>query len=224
MMYLFFMMSMLGCENKLEAETKECSADLECLAPDGLSPCVDCEPVCQEDHLPTEDRRHLPDPIDYEVKPPAAGAHNPCWYDWGVFETEVPDERWVHNMEHGGVIFLYNCPEGCEGELNALVAAFGDKERVIISPYPDMRWRFAATAWERRILMNCLDIDKLSGFYDSYFAKGPEDVASMPASGCMEDEDSGGDNDSGTGADSGASSDSGAATDSGAAAEPSASL
>lgn len=209
MRHWFLSLMILGCDRKLDATTQECSADLECLAPDGVSPCEDCEPICQEDHLPTEDRRHLPDPIDYAIKPPAGGAHNPCWYDWGVFDTEVPDERWVHNQEHGGVIFLYNCPEGCEGELAALVDAFGDKERVIISPYPEMRWRFAATAWERRILMNCLDLDKMNAFYSDYFAKGPEDVASMPAEGCMDDEDSGETTDSGAANDSG-TADSGA--------------
>ncbi len=208
---LFLPILIAGCNwKKLEATTAECSDDLECLAPDGETPCLDCEPICQEDHLPTEDRRHLPDPIDYEVKPPAGGAHNPCWYDWGVFETEVPDERWVHNQEHGGVIFLYNCPEGCDGEVNAMIEAFGDKERVIISPYSGMRWRFAVSAWEHRILMNCLDLDKMSAFYSKHFAQGPEDVASMPASGCMDDEDSGQSSDSGQQEDSGAANDSGA--------------
>ncbi len=203
----------IGCNRSLDATTEECSADLECLAADGVSECIDCVPICQEDHLPTEDRRHLTDPIDYEIRPPAGGPHNPCWYDWGVYTSEVPDDRWVHNQEHGGVVFLYNCPDGCEAEVEALVAAFGSRERVIISPYAGMRWRFAASAWERRILLNCLDLDKLDRFYNAHFANGPEDVASMAPGGCMEDDqtdatesDSGDtERDSGTAEDSGGS-------------------
>ena len=208
---IFALLLLIGCDRKLDATTEECSDDLECLAADGASPCTDCEPICQEDHLPTEDRRHLSDPIDYEIRPPAGGPHHPCWYDWGVYESEVPPERWVHNQEHGGVVFMYNCPGGCEAEVAALVSAFGSKERVIITPYSNMRWRFAASAWERRILMNCLDIDKLSRFYDAYFAKAPEDVASMAPGGCMDEEEES------TGTDSGDKThDSGAIGDSGA--------
>ena len=85
---------------------------------------------------------------------------------------------------------MYNCPDGCEGELQALIGAVGDKERVIVSPYSDMRWRFAASAWEHRVMMHCLDVDKMVAFYDAHFAKGPEDVASMPPSGCMEEDES----------------------------------
>lgn len=210
MIMLLGLTLLTGCDRKLDATTEECSDDLQCLAPDGESACVDCEPICQEDHLPTEDRRHLSDPIEYEIRPPAGGPHHPCWYDWGVYEAEVPPERWVHNQEHGGVVFMYNCPDGCEAEVAAMVRAFGGKERVIITPYSNMRWRFAASAWERRILMNCLDIDKLSAFYDAFFAKGPEDVASMAPGGCMDDEEETSNADSGEhDRDSGSASDSG---------------
>ena len=54
-----------------------------------------------------------------------------------------------------------------------------------------------------------LQIDKMSAFYAKHFAQGPEDVASMPSSGCMEDEDSGQSSDSGTQDDSGSAQDSG---------------
>ena len=194
-----------GCGPKLVAESEVCSDQLQCLAPDGVNECIDCEPICQVDYLPTEDRRHLEDEIEYPVSPPAGGAHNPCWYDFGVFDYEVPDERWVHNQEHGAVIFLYNCPEGCEGELNALIEMASPLERIIVSPYANMRWRFAATAWEHRIMMNCLDVDRMKSFYDKHFNQAPEDVASMPSEGCMdeseqnsESQDSGNSSDTGS--------------------------
>ena len=185
---MFFMIFALsGCGSKLVAESEVCSDQLECLASDGINECIDCEPICQVDYLPTEDRRHLEGEIDYPVYPPAGGAHNECWYDFGIFDYEIPDERWVHNQEHGAVIFLYNCPEGCEGELNALIEMASPLERIIVSPYANMRWRFAATAWEHRIMMNCLDTDRLKQFYDAHFNQAPEDVGSMPRESCMDD-------------------------------------
>ena len=193
-----------GCGPKLVAESEVCSDQLQCLAPDGVNECIDCEPICQVDYLPTEDRRHLEDEIEYPVSPPAGGAHNPCWYDFGVFDYEVPDERWVHNQEHGAVIFLYNCPEGCEGELNALIEMASPLERIIVSPYANMRWRFAATAWEHRIMMNCLDVDRMKSFYDKHFNQAPEDVASMASEECMdESEQNSGSQDSGNSSDTG---------------------
>ncbi len=178
----------LGCNRPLVAETENCSDQLECLASDGVSPCTDCTPICQIDHLPTEDRRHLETDIDYPVSPPAGGAHHPCWYDFGVFDYEVPAERWVHNQEHGAIVFLYNCPEGCDAERQALIEMASPLDRIIVSPYSDMRWRFAATAWEHRIMMNCLDVNRMRQFYDRHFNQAPEDVASMPSAGCMESE------------------------------------
>jgi len=174
----------------LVAETDNCSDQLECLAADGVSECLDCLPSCQLDYLPTEDRRHLETEVDYPVYPPAGGAHNPCWYDFGIFDYEVPDERWVHNQEHGAVVFLYNCPEGCDGELQALIEMVSPLERIILSPYSNMRWRFAATAWEHRIMMNCLDLDRMHSFYKEHFNNAPEDVASMPSATCMDTEES----------------------------------
>ena len=130
-----------------------------------------------------------------------------------MWEEEVPVERWVHNMEHGGVVFLYNCPEGCADEVAALVEAVGSRDRVVVSPYSNMQWRFAAVAWEHRTLTQCLDVDHMVRFYTDRVGKGPEDVASMAPTGCMDD-DTEESSDSGS-TDSG-STDSGS-TDSGAA-------
>jgi len=64
--------------------------------------CGDCE-----EERPVESASHLLGPIDYPDPPPAGGDHNPCWTTWGVHADVVPVERWVHNLEHGGVVYLY---------------------------------------------------------------------------------------------------------------------
>jgi hypothetical protein len=149
--------------------------------------CPECDSSCQIDILPSDDAEHIDEPIDYSQKPPAGGDHNPCWYDYGIHETEVPDERWVHNLEHGAIVLLYNCPEGCASEVEALAAKAEELgEWVLMSPYSEMEWRFAAIAWEHRMLMGCLDVDAIEQFYHKYVDQGPESVSSDPPESCMD--------------------------------------
>ena len=218
---LFFLASCTKVTEELaDSSSGPCENELTCFAPEGVDSCIDCDATCQRDYLPSFDRRHLEGAVDYAnldavehtygdpIYPPAAGPHYRCWWDWGVWEEEVPVERWVHNMEHGGVVFLYNCPEGCAEEVAALVEAVGARDRVIVSPYANMEWRFAAVAWEHRTLTQCLDVDHMVRFYTDRVGKGPEDVASMAPSGCMDDEE-----DSGTSKDTGDSEDTGNSAD-----------
>jgi hypothetical protein len=192
MRYVIPTLALIGCEKKAEpdAYSLDCSESMSCMASDGVSACEDCDTSCTEDYIPEGEAVHIDGDIEYAEYPPTGGDHSRCWWDWGVWTEEVPEERWVHNMEHGGVIFLYNCPEGCETEVATLVDAVGSNERVIVTPYSKMDVRFAAVAWEYRILSQCLDVSQMVGFYNAHFAQGPEDVASMAPAGCM-DEDTG---------------------------------
>ncbi len=182
---LFPILFLFACGPKGDPTSQTCAEQLQCLATDGVSPCTDCEPICQTDYLPTEDQRHLEGHIDYAFTPPAGGAHNACWYDWGIFDHPVPEERFLHNQEHGGVIFLYNCPDGCEDELATLSEYVEGIDLAILAPYPKMRWRFAVSAWEYRTMMNCLDMNMIEEFYDMHRDNGPEAVSSMPPENCM---------------------------------------
>jgi hypothetical protein len=171
--------------------SKTCETSLTCLADDGASDCLDCDTTCTESFKATGDSPHVEGEIDYESYPPTGGPHNPCWWDWGVWDEAVPEERWVHNLEHGGVVFLYNCPEGCDAEIAALVEAVDGFQQFIISPNSRMTSRFAAAAWDFKTETECLDISFMLDFYKRHVGNGPEDVASMAPSGCM-DEDTGG--------------------------------
>src|SRR5262245_53797475 len=68
--------------------------------------CTSCGACAQSQ--PIQGFMHVSGHIDYPDPPPASGNHNGrCWSDWGVIASEVPPERWVHNLEHGGIVFLY---------------------------------------------------------------------------------------------------------------------
>ncbi|MSP61438.1 MAG: DUF3105 domain-containing protein [Myxococcales bacterium] len=55
------------------------------------------------------------DTAPHAHNPPTSGLHWPWHPEWGVF-TGVPQrEWWIHALEHGGVVLLYNCPPAIDG-------------------------------------------------------------------------------------------------------------
>lgn len=158
---------------------------VEPLTVDG-SGCAACDGACAEESLTYATRTHQTREIEYRNTPPAGGDHDGCWGQWGVQAEALDARHWVHNMEHGGVVFLYNCPDGCAAEvteLTAYVESLGN--RAILTAYPELGTRFGAVAWGHRLLTDCLDMDAMRDFYDRRANQGPESVSSGPPSGCM---------------------------------------
>lgn len=152
---------------------------------DSAADCELCDGGCVEHQEPTS-AEHVEEELVYDDPPPMGGNHNACWAEWGVHTEEVPDERWVHNLEHGGVVFLYNCPDGCEADLSALTAFVEARgAQVLLSPYSLMPTRFAAVAWGWRLTQDCLDLETMEVFYTNHVDEGPESSTSGPSSGCM---------------------------------------
>ena len=153
----------------------------------GLLDCDACGGDCLYEKVTLGESRHVEGGVDYEDRPPTGGNHDPCWAAWGEHVEELADEYWVHNMEHGGVVLLYNCPEGCETERASLTqfveARWGT---TILSPYAGMDESFAIVAWRHRLGTDCLDMDAFAAFYDTHVDQAPESTQSMPPAGCMD--------------------------------------
>jgi hypothetical protein len=149
--------------------------------------CEACGGDCSADVLPNRGQSHVTDTVDYEDHPPASGNHNACWASWGVHSDVVPPENWVHNLEHGAVVYLWNCPDGCDEDRSALetFAATLPPARIVVTEYDDMDWQFAAVSWQNRLLLNCLDLAEMSRFFDEHVGQAPENSMDPPGSGCM---------------------------------------
>lgn len=142
-----------------------------------------CDGSVEEEVVITS-ANHIDGDIVYPDPPPAGGDHNPCWATWGVHTDPVPDELWVHNLEHGGIVYLYNCPSGCDAE-KAELASFADgKSFVLVTPYSEMSKKFAAVAWGWRLVTDCVDMDAFAAFYDEHVDQAPESISSDPPSSC----------------------------------------
>lgn len=151
-------------------------------APAADTVCDQCGACAEEVELGPA--THELEPIDYADPPPAGGPHNGCWASWGVYETEVPDDNWVHNLEHGGIIFLYRCDGDCDGHLPALTSLAQRLDRTLLTPYAALPTRFAVVAWGRRLLTDCYDEAAFEAFHEGYYDRAPESVASDAPPGC----------------------------------------
>jgi hypothetical protein len=152
---------------------------------------VDAGPLCTTcgacaQGLPVMGAQHVSGSIDYPDPPPTSGPHNSCWGNWGVQDAELRPKRWVHNLEHGGVVFLYHCEQACPDELQALQNLVQDRPLTVVTAYAALPTRFAAVAWGYRLLSPCFDAEAFAAFYAAHVNHGREAVASAPPPQCAE--------------------------------------
>jgi hypothetical protein len=86
--------------------------------------------------------------------PPTSGHHHSDMEKrLGEHRLPVPRERYIHSMEHGAVVLVYHCPQGCEEELEVLREVLkereGPEDLVIMTPDPLLSGpdRFALISW-----------------------------------------------------------------------------
>ena len=71
----------------------------------------------------------MPGAVTYTVTPPVGGDHNAAWMNCGIYDQPVPNERAVHNLEHGAVWITYQ-PSLPQPEASAL-RAFVEKQTTV---------------------------------------------------------------------------------------------
>ena len=124
---------------------------------------------------------------DYAMNPPVFGDHYPFWAAFQSYDFAVPVGYLVHDLEHGAVVFFYDCPDGCDDEVALVedfIAALPDdpicptdvRHRVILVPKPGLGARWAAAAWGFSIKGDCFDAELFEAFYSRHVGNGPEDL------------------------------------------------
>ena len=126
-------------------------------------------------------------PVAYPDNPPAGGDHYPVWAAFQRFEFPVPRGFWVHDLEHGAVVYSYNCADGCADEVAAVQALIdalptdplcggASRRRVVLTPDPLLDVRWGVSAWGHTLRANCVDTLRFTQFYANHFGSGPEDL------------------------------------------------
>lgn len=126
---------------------------------------------------------HLNGPITYSVTPPVGGDHNGEWMNCGVYNQPVPNERAVHNLEHGAVWITYR-PNLPKSEVTKL-RGFFDKQSPVsftsggqtvhtglryldLTPYPGLPAPIVASAWGAQLRLTSPTDPRLQRFVNTF--------------------------------------------------------
>jgi hypothetical protein len=127
---------------------------------------------------------HTESIVDYDLRPPAGGIHNPVWWNCGFYDEPVPDEHAVHNLEHG-VVWLAYSPDLAPADIEVIHDLVRTDDRVLAAPYPDLAADEAvvATAWARQLRLDAVDDPRLAEFVAQYRAGSQAPEAGASCSG-----------------------------------------
>jgi len=140
--------------------------------------------------IPVNSRDHIPegtDPGPYPSDPPAGGVHYASTLPAKLYQEQdltslgqYPQGYLVHNLEHGYVIFWYNCAvldeAGCQklkSQLQEVLDAF-DGVKVMAFPWKSLDVPVVATSWGRLQRFESFDTDLAERFVRSNRNKSPE--------------------------------------------------
>lgn len=147
--------------------------------------------------VPDEGRNHV-DPSTtptYNFYPPASGPHYSAqgiapvaWQTIATSSSPLVEGQYVHNLEHGGIAILYNCPSGadCTTLKNSLenyvsnlapVEPTYNEVKMVITPYSQgMQKKVALVAWDYIEFLDSYDQNAITQFYENHVDKGPEAI------------------------------------------------
>lgn len=152
------------------------------------APSGPCNAVTQSFKVPSAshvaDCSALPEPI----VPPPGGDHYGTWAAFQSYDFPVPYGFLIHAMEHGAVVFYYNCPSGCDAEVaeveawletqpeDPLCTGQGALRRAVLTPDPSLDVRWAVSAWGHTLRASCFDAQAFASFYQAHYGDGPEQL------------------------------------------------
>ena len=140
--------------------------------------------------VPSEPAIHVPigTAVDWTTNPPVTGQHYPYWGAYDRTYVQLDRGYYLHDAEHGAIIFLYNCPAGCPDVVSALEGVVRNmptdpnctapiRQRALVTGDPLLPdgVTVAAVAWDNLYTASCVD-SYLGTFASNHYAFGPEQV------------------------------------------------
>jgi hypothetical protein len=114
-------------------------------------------------------RLHVTGHVKYKQTPPAGGEHNAVWLNCGIYDSPVPNENAVHDLEHGAVWITYR-PGLDAASVQQLKDLVKSKTRgyLDLSPYPGLPAPVVASAWGVQERLRGASDPELPKFIDNY--------------------------------------------------------
>ncbi len=138
---------------------------------------------------------HVPEgtQVTYNHNPPTSGCHYSLGLGHapiapGVYPstaTSLKPEYWVHNLEHGYVVVSYNCPTGCDSDLQALNTWYKSLPpdagggvaytKFIAVPFPSQKEKWDVESWDWfDPIGSTFNLDEIKKFYANHTNQAPE--------------------------------------------------
>lgn len=131
-------------------------------------------------HLGSVDQQHDP----YETELPTSGPHYSQPAAWGVSDIEIPDEQWIHNLEHGGIVITYkpDLPEKDVDALRVIAANLSMRDdqkgnkgfKVILTPRAANKSAVQLSSWRYNLNLSSINQAKIQQFYRDRPNNAPE--------------------------------------------------
>ena len=120
----------------------------------------------------------------YDSVPATSGSH---WSSatapgpWGVYSSAQPQERMIHNLEHGGIVIWYQPGKLDAAGVTALTTFVQqqvgtERFKVILTPWSgaDFGHPIAVTSWGWLLYLDTPDLDQVRAFIDDHYQDAPE--------------------------------------------------
>ncbi len=128
--------------------------------------------------FPDQGREHIEEGAEhpaYNSNPPTSGWHYAVWADWGVYKEELPQERLIHNLEHGGIVIQY------KPDLDpATVTKLDDLKKnefeckLVVVPSSKLDKSIVLSAWTRLYKTDTYEEETIKDFIKKYRNRAPE--------------------------------------------------
>ena len=120
-------------------------------------------------------------PIEFSQYPPTSGPHYPQPASPGVYVENVAEGFWIHSLEHGYVVVLYQCGADCARIQDNLRTLLADLPRspvgyvkLVATPNDRIEKPIVLTAWNYVLELDQYDEAQIRAFYESHVDRGPE--------------------------------------------------
>jgi len=147
-------------------------------------------PVGEQIAVPADYVNHIQegtDPGPFPSDPPAGGSHYASEFDAGFYDENSPQtqlpypEGYIgHNLEHGYVVFWYNCDalnggdcETLKSNIKSVMDEFGGT-KLIAFPWPSLDVPVVMTSWGRLQRFDSFDPQLATAFVQANRNKSPE--------------------------------------------------
>ncbi len=131
-------------------------------------------------HISDVSAPHTP----YQTNPPTSGPHYVQTAPWSISQTQIPDEQFVHNLEHGGIVITYqpSLPKDEVAKLEKIAAelTYNDKQqsnkgfKVLVTPRPANSAPIQLVSWQWSLDLQSVDAAKIQQFYRDHLNQSPE--------------------------------------------------